>query len=63
MILTNGGSLYIHDGKLVKGFFDRTLENHALITGNIVFNVPMNFSMLLEGLRKDVDLRKRYLKT
>lgn len=60
MILANGGSLYIDDGKPVKGLFDRTLENHALITGNIVFNVPMGFSMLLEGLRKDVDLRQRF---
>jgi feruloyl-CoA synthase len=60
MMLANGGSLYIDDGKPVKALFGRTLENHSMITGNIVFNVPMGFSMLLAGLQKDAGLRQRF---
>ncbi|MGD9862197.1 MAG: feruloyl-CoA synthase [Pseudodonghicola sp.] len=58
MMLANGGSLYIDDGKPVKGLFDRTVENLGMIPGTAVFNVPVGFSMMLEALRKDDQLRK-----
>ncbi len=60
MMLANGGSLYIDDGKPVKGQFDRTVENLTLKTGTLAFNVPVGFSMLLDALRKDGDLRRRF---
>ncbi|MCX2725593.1 AMP-binding protein [Roseibium salinum] len=60
MMLSNGGSLYIDDGKPVKGLFDRTLENLAMKTGTIAFNVPLGFGMLLGALEKDEDLRRRF---
>lgn len=60
MMLANGGSLYIDDGKPTKGAFGRTLENLALITGTIAFNVPVGFSMLLEALKTDETLRNRF---
>ncbi len=60
MMLANGGSLYIDDGKPVKGLFDRTLENLSMITGTLVFNVPVGFAMLLSALEKDPDLRQRF---
>ncbi len=60
MMLANGGSLYIDDGKPVKGLFDRTLENLAMVTGTLCFNVPVGFAMLLEALRKDSRLRQRF---
>jgi len=60
MMLANGGSLYVDDGKPVKGKFDRTLENLSMVTGTLAFNVPVGFSMLLDALRSDEALRQRF---
>ena len=60
MMLANGGSLYIDDGKPVKGLFGRTLENLAMVTGTLSFNVPVGYSMLLGALRADDSLRRRF---
>ncbi|MDK3017203.1 feruloyl-CoA synthase [Pseudodonghicola flavimaris] len=61
MMLANGGSLYIDDGKPVKGLFDRTVENLGMISGTMLFNVPVGFSMLLDALKCDGDLRRTVL--
>jgi feruloyl-CoA synthase len=60
MMLANGGSLYIDDGKPVKGLFDRTVENLSMVAGTICFNVPVGFGMLLGALRADDALRRRF---
>ncbi|MGX1495458.1 feruloyl-CoA synthase [Labrenzia sp. MBR-25] len=60
MMLANGGSFYIDDGKPVKGLFERTIENLTLKTGTLVFNVPLGFGMLLKALEADADLRHRF---
>ena len=60
MMLANGGALYIDDGKPVKAQAARSLENMQLVTGTLAFNVPVGFSMQLDALRKDADLRKRF---
>ncbi|MCK7613012.1 feruloyl-CoA synthase [Roseibium sediminicola] len=60
MMLANGGSLYIDDGKPVKGLFERTVENLGLKTGTLCFNVPLGFGMLLKALKEDDGLRRRF---
>ncbi|MHA6264237.1 feruloyl-CoA synthase [Arenibacterium sp. CAU 1754] len=60
MMLANGGSFYIDDGKPVKGLFDRTIENLSLVTGTLAFNVPVGFQMLLAALQADATLRQRF---
>ena len=60
MMLANGGSFYIDDGKPVKGLFERTVENLSMVTGSLVFNVPVGFGMLLGALREDAALRQRF---
>ena len=60
MMLANGGSFYIDDGKPLKGLFDRTVENLKMVTGSLVFNVPVGFGMLLQALQADQDLRQRF---
>ncbi|HAY90105.1 MAG: feruloyl-CoA synthetase [Rhodobacteraceae bacterium] len=60
MMLANGGSFYIDDGKPLKGLFDRTVENLKMVTGSLVFNVPVGFGMLLQALKSDQDLRQRF---
>lgn len=61
MMLANGGSYYIDDGKPVKGLFERTVENLSMVTGTLVFNVPVGFGLLLGALQKDENLRQRFL--
>ena len=60
MMLANGGSLYIDDGKPVRGLFERSLENLKMMAGTLAFNVPAGFSMLLDAMQRDDELRKRY---
>lgn len=60
MMLANGGALYIDDGKPVKDLALRSLENMRMVTGSIAFNVPVGFSMQLEALRQDRELRQRF---
>jgi feruloyl-CoA synthase len=60
MMLANGGSLYIDDGKPVKGLFERTVENLSLMPGTLSFNVPVGFSMLVSALSGDKALRQRF---
>ncbi len=62
MMLANGGSFYVDDGKPVAGLFDRTVENLSLTTGTLCFNVPVGFSMLLGALRKDTGLQARFFR-
>ncbi|MCG7860737.1 hypothetical protein MD537_27400, partial [Flavihumibacter sediminis] len=50
----------IDDGKPVKGLFERTVENLSMVTGSLVFNVPVGFGMLLGALREDAALRQRF---
>ncbi len=60
MMLANGGSLYVDDGKPVKGLFERTVENLKLQTGTLLFNVPVGFGMLVSALKKDTELRQKF---
>ena len=60
MMLANGGSLYIDDGKPIKKDFSRTLENLATVTGTLALNVPIGFSMLLDAFRQDASLKRKF---
>ena len=60
MMLANGGSLYVDDGKPAPGLIDRTIENLRLMTGTLCFNVPVGFQLLLGALRDDKALRQRF---
>lgn len=60
MMLANGGSLYIDNGKPVKGLVERTIENLRLQTGTMAFNVPLGFAMVRDALKTDAGLRQRY---
>lgn len=60
MMLANGGSLYIDEGKPMKGPFDKTLRNLADHTGTAAFNVPVGWKLLLEAMQQDDSLRRRF---
>jgi feruloyl-CoA synthase len=59
MVLSNGGSLYLDDGKPVKGLFDRTLENLSMVSGTLALNVPVAYALLVEACRKDDTLKRK----
>jgi len=60
LALANGGSLYIDDGRPLKGRFERSVENQRMAAGNIAFNVPVGFAMLRDAMREDERLRRRF---
>jgi feruloyl-CoA synthase len=60
MMLANGGSLYIDDGKPAPGMFARTAENLALQSATLSFNVPIGFAQLVTALKEDKALRETY---
>ena len=60
LILYNGGSLYIDDGKPVPSQFDTTLRNLRELSPTVYFNVPKGFEMLVAALRQDSALRKTF---
>jgi feruloyl-CoA synthase len=60
MVLRNGGTLYIDNGKPVPGLFDKTVTNLRDIAPTVYFNVPRGYDMLVSALRADADLRNRF---
>ncbi|MGR3792563.1 feruloyl-CoA synthase [Vannielia sp. SX4] len=58
MMLANGGSIYIDDGKPTPALIDRTLENLTMKAGTIWFNVPVGFGMVVEAMKSDEALRR-----
>jgi feruloyl-CoA synthase len=60
MMLANGGSLYIDDGKPTKDLFPKTLRNLQDHVGTIAFNVPVGWGLLASALDKDADLSRRF---
>jgi len=60
LVLHNGGSLYIDDGKPLPGLIDATVRNLRDIAPTIYFNVPKGFEMLLPHLGADRALREKF---
>ncbi|MFK8081916.1 MAG: AMP-binding protein [Granulosicoccus sp.] len=60
MMLANGGSLYIDDGKPIKAGFGRMLENLSMKAGTLALNVPIGFSLLLDAFDKDDSLKRKF---
>jgi feruloyl-CoA synthase len=58
LVLDNGGSLYLDEGKPLPGLIDATVRNLREIAPTIYFNVPKGFEMLLPYLEADGALRK-----
>ena len=57
MILRNGGTLYIDDGRPMPGpAFDRSLDNLAGVSPTLYFNVPKGYDALLPALEQNENL-------
>lgn len=62
LVLNQGGTLYIDDGKPLPGLVEQTVRNLAEISPTIYFNVPVGYAMLLPYLEQDEALRSTFFK-
>jgi feruloyl-CoA synthase len=63
LVLFNGGTLYIDDGRPLPGAPSaRTVENLRGLSPTLYFNVPKGFETLLPSLREDAELRASFFK-
>ncbi|MDW3683033.1 feruloyl-CoA synthase [Cupriavidus sp. CV2] len=60
IVLYNGGTLYIDDGKPAPGKFEETLRNLREISPTAYFNVPKGWEELGLALERDAALRERF---
>ncbi|RMF34677.1 MAG: feruloyl-CoA synthetase [Alphaproteobacteria bacterium] len=60
MMLSNGGALYLDDGKPVGPLAARSLENFRLVQATLRFDVPVAHALQVAALKADPDLRRRY---
>lgn len=58
LVLRNGGSLYIDDGRPLPGAIERTLENIRTVRPTLYFNVPKGYEVMLSFLEADEHLAK-----
>jgi feruloyl-CoA synthase len=60
LVLYNGGSYYIDEGKPLPGAIETTVRNLREIAPTWYFNVPKGFEALLPFLKEDSHLRKNF---
>jgi feruloyl-CoA synthase len=61
MVLYNGGTLYIDDGKPTPALIDETLRNLREVSPTVYFNVPTGFEAIANAMKTDALLRKTLL--
>jgi feruloyl-CoA synthase len=60
MILYNGGTMYIDEGKPLPGAIETTVRNLKEVAPNWYFTVPKGYEMLLPFLKEDAGLRRNF---
>ena len=60
MVLYNGGTMYIDEGRPLPGAIEATARNLAEVAPNWYFTVPKGYEMLLPYLKKDAALRRNF---
>lgn len=60
LVLYNGGSYYIDDGRPMPGLIEKTVRNLREIAPTFYFNVPKGFEELLPWLRREPRLRENF---
>ena len=58
LVLYNGGSLYIDDGKPLGTAFEETVRNLREIATTVYFNVPKGYEALVARMSQDEQLRR-----
>ena len=60
LVLYNGGTLYLDEGKPVPGHFEETIRNLKDVKPTIYLNVPVAFDALVPYLRKDREFATQF---
>ncbi len=61
MVIYNGGTLYIDDGKPTPALMAETLRNLRDIAPTVYFNVPTGFEAIANAMKTDAALRSKLL--
>lgn len=62
MVLRNGGTLYVDNGKPAPGLFDKTVAALKEIPTTMYFNVPRGFELLAGALENDRALAENFFR-
>jgi feruloyl-CoA synthase len=60
LVLRNGGTMFIDDGKPLPGLIDKTVAHLRSVQPTVYFNVPRGYEMLLPALEADAALAARF---
>ena len=60
LVLRNGGTLYIDEGRPAPGLVEKSVKNLLEVKPTLYFNVPRGFDMLLPFLEKDDALAREF---
>ena len=60
IVLYNGGTLYIDEGRPTAEGIATTVDNLREIASTVYFNVPRGYEMLVPHLQRDAQLRERF---
>ncbi len=60
LVLMNGGTLYIDEGKPLPGLIEQTVKNLSEIAPTWYFTVPKGYEALLPYFRADTELRRNF---
>jgi len=61
LVLSNGGTLYVDEGKPTPALIGETLRNLREIAPTLYFNVPTGFEAIANAMKTDDALRKNFL--
>ena len=61
MVIYNGGTMYIDDGKPTPALLSETLRNLREIAPTWYFNVPVGFEAIANAMKTDEKLRRNFL--
>jgi feruloyl-CoA synthase len=60
LVLSNGGTLYIDDGRPTPALFAKTLANYLDVSPTLAVNVPAGYAQLVPALEQDRALAERF---
>ena len=61
MVVHNGGTMYIDDGKPTSALLSETLRNLSEVAPTWYFNVPVGFEAIANAMQTDAALRRNFL--
>jgi feruloyl-CoA synthase len=62
MILANGGTLYIDEGKPVPALIEKSVANLRDVAPSMYFNVPRGFALILDHVERDPALARHFFR-